>query len=74
LRTMASIDRFEKDLAVLVFFKTDDIYSIPRKFLPVNCKEGDILNIEINVEKNKTKDKLKDVSDLIKKLKDENEF
>jgi len=74
LRTMASIDRFEKDLAVLVFFKTDDIYNIPRKFLPVNCKEGDILNIEISVEKNKTKNKLKDVSDFIKKLKDENEF
>lgn len=41
----AAVDRIEGDMAVLKFY--DLSLNVPVKYLPVNAKEGEILNVSI---------------------------
>lgn len=58
------IDRFENEYA-LVEMENKTIVSLPKILLPINAKEGDIL--EISILKNLTEQRRKE----IKKLSDE---
>jgi len=70
LNITASIDRFEKDTAIILFEGIEGVYEIPKKILPVDCKEGDIITLEIVGKRDLTRGKLKKISHLIKRLKD----
>lgn len=47
MKRLATIDRFEGDLAVLFFDKQTSPYNLPRQQLPAASKPGDVLMIEI---------------------------
>lgn len=51
------IDRFEGDYAVVE--RGEEVYDIPKKLLPSNAKEGDI--VEISVQSPLKTDKYKDL-------------
>lgn len=54
------IDRFEGDYAV-VELENKDMIDIPRTILPVDAKEGDIINISIQeTETEKQKKRIQD--------------
>lgn len=66
----ATIDRFEEDLAVLIVRgEVPTVIHIPEWLLPEDCKEGDILDIDISRDVEGTEAAKKRVSDLIEKLK-----
>ena len=66
----ATIDRFEEDLAVLIFRgSVPAIINLPVRLLPEGCREGDILDIEISRDAEGTEEARKRVSGLIEKLK-----
>lgn len=75
-----TIDRFEDGYAVLLVRGEEDAHAsceheecvhidFPVKLLPDDCKEGDILDIEISRDIDSTEATRKRVSDLIEKLK-----
>ncbi|HNX29062.1 MAG TPA: DUF3006 domain-containing protein [Syntrophomonadaceae bacterium] len=49
---MIIIDRFENDIAVVEYEKST--YSIPRKWLPVSAKEGDVIILEAAIDEKET--------------------
>jgi hypothetical protein len=65
-----TIDRFEDGYAVLLW-RGDESISIdfPRVLLPKDCKEGDILDIDISRDTAATDEARERVSGLIEKLK-----
>lgn len=66
----ATIDRFEGDIAVLLIRNDESIHiDFPRKLLPEGCREGDILDININRDIESTEVARERVSSLIEKLK-----
>ncbi|WP_205804455.1 DUF3006 domain-containing protein [Methanolobus halotolerans] len=65
-----SLDRVEEDIAVLLVRDDESIkIDIPLPLLPSGCKEGDILDINIERDEKETEDAKKRVSSLIEKLK-----
>jgi hypothetical protein len=65
-----TIDRFEDGYAVLLARDEEDVHiDFPVRLLPDDCKEGDILDIEISRDEDSTEATRKRVSDLIEKLK-----
>ncbi|MDO8885320.1 DUF3006 domain-containing protein [Candidatus Oleimmundimicrobium sp.] len=73
MKKIASIDRFEKDVAVLLFEGVEGSYEFPRKILPPECNEGDIIIVEIALKENESKKRLKKSLNLIKRLTNHNE-
>lgn len=59
------IDRFEGDYAV-VELKNKEIVDIPRVILPVEAKEGDLINISI--QKTETENREKRIQDKFNSL------
>ena len=66
----ATVDRIENEIAVLLI-RPDEKYdiTIPIKYLPERTKEGDILNLEFEIDRKETEDAKKRVGNLIEKLK-----
>mgnify|MGYP000978428664 CR=1 FL=1 len=70
----ASIDRIEKDIAVIIFQEdTSVILNIPLRHLP-KVKEGDIVDITITKEESATEDTHQRVALMIEKLKKKSEI
>ncbi len=70
MRKVALIDRFEKDIVVLLFDGVEGTYGIPRKTLPPECKEGDVVIVEIIAKEDDTKKRLQESSGLVERLTD----
>ncbi|SES97544.1 DUF3006 domain-containing protein [Anaerobranca gottschalkii] len=68
----AIIDRFEGEYAVLLFEKEEIQVDFPRKLLPVEAKEGDILTIGIQINKDETAKRREAIKNLLDKLKNKN--
>jgi hypothetical protein len=49
---MFVIDRFEGQWAVIEYVR--ETFNLPRKMLPTDAREGDVLNINISVDRTKT--------------------
>ena len=66
----ATVDRIENDIAVLLI-RPDEKHdiTIPIEYLPEGTKEGDILNLEFEIDKKETEDTKKRVGNLLDKLK-----
>ena len=66
----ATVDRIENEIAVLLI-RPDEKHdiTIPIKYLPKEIKEGDILNLEFEIDRKETEDAKKRVGNLIEKLK-----
>lgn len=53
------IDRFEGKYAIVELEKKSTV-NMPRELVPKGAKEGDVINIEINIEEtNKRKERIK---------------
>ena len=66
----ATVDRIENEIAVLLI-RPDEKYdiAIPIKYFPDGSKEGDILNLNFEIDRKETEDAKKRVGNLIDKLK-----
>lgn len=60
------IDRFEEQWAVVEF--GDKTFNMPREIFPPYIKEGDILNLTLNVEESETKKNLSQTQRLLDEL------
>lgn len=65
---MLIIDRFEGDFAVIEY--DDMTFDLPRKLLPKDVKEGDVLRLSISVDKEHTEKRRKRVNSLMNELFD----
>lgn len=62
----AVIDRFEGEVAVLLI--DDNVVNLPKKYLPLNTKEGDWVMINIELDTTQTKQRKQKVEDLLNKI------
>jgi len=73
MKVKVTVDRIEKNLAVLLIRpKEDERINWPLKFLPDDIKEGDILDIKIDKDLKTKEDSKERVGNLIEKLKRKN--
>ena len=63
---MIIIDRFEEDQAVIEF--GDKFFVIPRFFLPVGAREGDVITLSITVNREATNTRVKVIKSLSEEL------
>lgn len=69
----ATIDRFEDGWAVLLLREDESIeFELPVSMLPCECREGDILDIDITRDTEATREATERVTGLIEKLKKKN--
>jgi len=63
------IDRFEGDFAVIIAGEEgDERLEIPKSVLPLDSREGSIVELKIKVKKNKDKEAREKVKGMIEKL------
>ncbi|WP_348272181.1 DUF3006 domain-containing protein [Thermoanaerobacter thermohydrosulfuricus] len=60
------MDRFEGDWAVIEY--RDKTFNFPRKLLPLNAKEGDVLKFDIAIYIEETEKRKKNIQELINDL------
>lgn len=65
---MFIIDRFEGKWAVIEFGK--ETFNLPKKLLPPETKEGDVLDIKISINREETQKKKEKIKKLAKELFD----
>ena len=65
----ATIDRFEKDLAVLVVEPEQTVVNVPRSDLPQGASQGDVVRLEGTVDREETDRRRAEVQDQIARLK-----
>jgi len=63
--TIVIIDRFEEDWAVLEY--KGIVFNVPRALLPDDAKEGDVINIILEINRQETHKR----REIIRKLEDE---
>lgn len=69
-----TLDRMEEDIAVLLVRDEEKIkINIPLFLLPAESREGDILDITIDIDAQETEDAKKKSSSLLEKLKNKNQ-
>ena len=69
-----TLDRIEEDIAVLLVRDEEKIkINIPLFLLPAESREGDILDITIDIDTQETEDAKERVSNLLEKLKNKNQ-
>ncbi len=61
------VDRFEGKIAIIEL-EGEFFMEIPRKFLPKNTKEGDVLEITFKINKELKEKKISKIQELQKKL------
>lgn len=64
----AVVDRFENEMAILLFEHLIHPVYLPKKLLPDDCQEGDILFFQILRDKSASRKARRRISGLIKKL------
>ncbi len=68
-----TIDRIEEDIAVLLVRDEESVrINIPLFLLPIESKEGDVLDITISKDVQETEDSKERASNLLEKLKNKN--
>ncbi len=60
------IDRFEGDWAVIEYDEV--VFNLPRNLLPIDAREGDIINVYIEINKNATEERKKKIEKLMNDL------
>jgi len=60
------IDRFEGQWAVIEYGR--ETFNLPRKMLPTDAKEGDLLNINISVDRTETRKREQEITKLADEL------
>jgi hypothetical protein len=60
----AFLDRFEDGKAVIVFEEEKESALLPRRLLPFDCKEGDILTISVKINKSETQKRREEIQRL----------
>lgn len=65
---MLIIDRFEGNWAILEYSAGDVTFNIPRELMPDDAKEGDVINISINVDKKATEKQSSKINKLVEDL------
>lgn len=70
----AVIDRFEEDKAVLLVGDEEIKVNFPRKLLDKKLKEGDYITLDIKYDAKTTKEAQEEVQNLLKSLKDKNNW
>ncbi len=68
----AVIDRFEENLAVVLFGDEEIKVDIPKKLLPKGAKEGSWLKVSIDLDKEGTKKQEEKIRSKLDKLKNKN--
>ena len=69
-----TLDRIEEDIAVLLVRDEEKIkIYTPLFLLPAESREGDILDITIDIDAQETEDAKERVSNLLEKLKNKNQ-
>ncbi len=69
----ATLDRYEDGWAVLLLREDESIeFELPACMLPCECREGDILDIDITRDVEATREAAERVSGLIEKLTKKN--
>ena len=63
---MFVIDRFEGQWAVIEYGR--ETFNLPRKMLPTDAKEGDLLNINISVDRTETRKREQEITKLADEL------
>ena len=66
----AVIDRFEGNLAVLLFGERGLAVTLPRELLPPGAGEGDILRVSLEKDPEATREQREKTAGLLKKLRD----
>ena len=60
-------DRFEDEIAVIILDKGGEML-IPKKDLPKNLKEGDVVSVIIEIDKDETRKRMSSMNKLREKL------
>jgi len=60
------IDRFEGQWAVIEYGR--ETFNLPRKMLPSDAREGDLLNINISVDRTETRKREQEITKLADEL------
>jgi len=60
------IDRFEGQWAVIEYGR--ETFNLPRKMLPTDAREGDVLNINISVDRTETRMREQEITKLADEL------
>jgi hypothetical protein len=68
----AVVDRIEDGFAVLLFGDQEIKVDMPRELLPHDLKEGDILNVTVEVDQRSTQAQRQKIEGLLQKLKEKN--
>lgn len=63
---MFVIDRFEGQWAVIEYGR--ETFNLPRKMLPTDAREGDLLNINISVDRTETRKREQEITKLADEL------
>jgi hypothetical protein len=63
---MLIIDRFEGDWAVIEFGQTT--FNFPKKLLPKEAKEGDVIAISVSIDRKATSKREKNIKKLADRL------
>jgi hypothetical protein len=69
----AVIDRFEDDIAVLLFGEKELVVAVPRELLPSGAVEGDILNVSFESDPAATREQREKVEAMLRKLQEKNQ-
>lgn len=70
----AVIDRFEGEYAILLFEGQDVQVDFPKKLLPVDVKEGDVIALDIRINGEETQNRRDRVENLLEKLNRKNKI
>lgn len=65
---MIVVDRLEYDTAVIEV--DGKMYNLPRKLMPKEIAEGDLISVDINILKKDTKNRKKVIGDMFDELLD----
>lgn len=65
----ATIDRFERDVAVLLVGSEKTVVNVARSDLPAEARQGDVLKLEVAVDQEETANRREEVREKIERLK-----
>jgi hypothetical protein len=65
----ATIDRFEKNIAVLVVEPERTVANVPRSDLPEDAEQGDVVRLEGRVDRDETVQRRAEIQEKIDRLK-----
>ncbi len=70
---IATIDRFEGDVAVLLVGDAESVVNVHRSNLPPEAGQGDVLRLEVTIDRDETERRRESVQSKIERLKQRSE-